>query len=146
MKKLMRIVCLILTISLLLINPAYAESTVEPRESIFFSSYWTDLERATSSSFKIWFDVNSNAAMMDVLGVSEIVVYRSQDQETWRKMKTYEMEDYPQMIDTNAYSHTGYVTYNYAASGYYYTARITFYAQDSRGVGTRDIYTEIIYM
>lgn len=146
MKKLMRIVCLVLALSLCLAVPAHADATVEPRESIFFASYGTDLYKASSTSFEIWFDVNSNVAMMDVLGVSEIVVYRSQDQETWRKMKTYRMENYPEMVDTNSYSHTGYVTYNYATSGFYYTARVTFYAQDSRGSGIRDVYTEIILM
>ena len=146
MKKLIRIVCLILAVSLLLAVPAYAESTVEPRESAYFAAYGTDLYKASSTSFEVWFDVNANAATMDVLGVSEIVIYRSQDQETWRKMRTYKMEDYPQMIDTNTFAHTGYVTYGYASSGYYYTALVTFYARNSAGVGVRQIYTEIIRM
>ena len=146
MKKSIRIICVILALSLLLTVPAYADSTIEPRESAFFAFYGTDLYQVTSTSFEIWFDVNANAAMMDVLGVSEIVLYRSQDQETWRKMRTWKMEDYSQMTDTNCLSHTGYVTYGYATPGYYYTARVTFYAQDSRGVGMRDVYTEILHM
>lgn len=146
MKKLMRIVCLVLAVSLLLAVPAYAESTVEPRESAFFASYGTDLYKASSTSFEVWFDVNSNAAMMDVLGVSEIVVYRSADQQSWTQMRTYDMEDYSEMTDTYCFSHTGYVTYNYATTGYYYRARVTFYAKDSRGTGMRDVYTEILRM
>ena len=146
MKKFMRIVCLVLALSLLLVVPTYAESTVEPRGSAFFASYGTDLYKATSTSFEIWFDVDSNAAMMDVLGVREIIVYRSADQQSWTKMRTYDMEDYPNMVDTYAYSHTVYVTYGYATPGYYYRAYITFYAKDSRGIGERYVYTEILRM
>lgn len=146
MKRFVRIMRMTLALCLLLAMPTYADSSAETRESIFFASYGTDLYKASTTSFEVWFDVDSNAAMMDVLGVSEIVIYRSQDQETWRKMRTYKMEDYSQMTDTYCYSHTGYVTYGYATAGYYYTALVSFYAKDSRGVGVREIYTEIIRM
>lgn len=146
MKKILRVVCLALVMSLLLVIPAYADSSVEPRGSAFFSSYGTALEKATSTSFKIWFDVDSNAAMMDVLGVSEIIVYRSSDQQSWSEVGTYDMEDYPEMTDTYAFSHTGYVTYDNAISGYYYRAYVFFYAKDSRGIGERDVYTQILRM
>ena len=146
MKRFMRQLCMTLAISLLLVVPSYADNTVEPRGSAFFSSYGAALDKASSTSFEIWFDVDSNAAMMDVLGVSEIIVYRSSDQQSWTEAGTFNMEDYPEMIDTYSYSHAGYVTYTNAISGYYYTAYVTFYAEDSRGVGMRDVYTEILRM
>lgn len=146
MKQFTRFVCMILVLSLLLVIPVYAEATTDSRGSIFFSSYGTDLYKVSSTKFEIWFDVDSNAAMMDVLGVREIVVYRSQDQQTWTKQRTYTMERYPVMIDTNSYSHIGYVTYTSASVGYYYRALVTFYAQDSRGIGERAVYTEILSM
>ena len=146
MKKFTRFAAMILVLSLVLAIPAYAESTVEPRGSAFFASYGTDLYKTSSSSFQIWFDVTANAARMDVLGVSEIIVYRSPDQQTWTKMRTYDMDDYPQMVDQNTTYHADYVTYNYATTGYYYRAYITFYAKHSAGIGERDVYTEIIRM
>ena len=146
MKKLVRFVCMILVCSLVLAVPAQAESAVEPRGSAFFASYGTDLYKTSSSSFQIWFDVISNAATMQVLGVSEIIVYRSADQQSWSKMRTYEMDDYPEMVDQNTTYHGGYVTYNYATSGYYYRAYITFYAKNSTGIGERYVYTEILRM
>lgn len=147
MKKLVRFVCLILVCGLLFAVPAQAAETAEPRASAFFATYGTDLYKTSSSSFQIWFDVMANAGnTMQVLGVSEIVVYRSADQQSWTKMRTYTMENYPQMVDQNTEDHVGYVTYNYATTGYYYTARITFYAQNSTGSGIRDVYTEIIRM
>lgn len=146
MKKLGRLVCIILVCGLLFAVPAQAAETVEPRASYFFSSYGTDLYKTSASSFQIWFDVVSNVVTMDVLGVSEIIVYRSPDQQTWTKMKTYTMDNYPEMVDQNTSCHGGYVTYNYATTGYYYTAYITFYAKNSAGIGERYVYTEIIRM
>lgn len=146
MKKLGCFICIILVCSLLLAVPAQAQSTVTPRASAFFSSYGTALEKASSISFRIWFDVVANVATMDVLGVSEIAVYSSPDQQTWTKMKTYKMADYPQMVEQNSTSHEGYVTYNYTTPGYYYTARVTFYAKNSTGIGELDVYTEILRM
>ncbi|MBQ3491505.1 MAG: hypothetical protein IJA74_03030 [Oscillospiraceae bacterium] len=146
MKRLVRLVCLILAFSLFLTIPSYAQSAAESRGSAFFASYGTDLYKFSSTSFEIWFDVNANAAIMDVIGVSEIIVYQSADQQHWTQTRTFYMEDWPEMIDTNTYSHTGYVTYNFANPGYYYTAYITFYAKDSRGIGERDVYTEILKM
>lgn len=146
MKRLMRFVCMTLVFGLLLVIPAYAETTVEPRESAFFASYGTDLYKASSTSFEIWFDVNANATWMDKLGVSDITVYQSANQQSWTEVGFYHMDDYPHMIDTNTVSHTGYVTYYDAIPGYYYTAYITFYAQNSRGIGERYVYTEILRM
>lgn len=147
MKKIVRIVCMILACSLLLAVPAQAAETAEPRASSFFASYGTDLYKTSSSSFQIWFDVVANAGSSpQVLGVSEIVVYRSADQQSWTKMRTYTMENYAQMVDQNTTYHADYVTYNYATTGYYYRARITFYAKNSSGIGEKDVYTEIIRM
>ena len=146
MKKLVRFICMILACGLLLAVPAHAESAVAPRASVFFSSYGTDLYITSSSSFQIWFDVVSNAARMDELGVSEIALYESADQQSWTRAQTYLMADYPQMVDQNTTCHGGYVTYDTAITGYYYRARITFYAKNSRGIGEKDIYTEIIRM
>ena len=146
MKRRLRILCLVLALSLLMAFPVHAASNVEPRGSAFFSSYLTFLYKTSSTSFQVCFDVDSNAAIMQEIGVSIIEVYRSSDQENWTKMRTYEMEDYPEMIDDNTASHTGYVTYTYATPGDYYTARVIFYAKNSTGIGERFVYTQIIQM
>jgi len=146
MKKFMRAVCFVLVCSLVLAVPARAEGAAEPRGSIFFCSYGTALEKSTSSSFKIWFDVDANAAMMDELGVSEIIIYRSPDMEHWTEMRVLYKEYFPVMTTTDAYFYTNYVTYAGATPGYYYTAYVTFYARDYRGIGERYVYTEIILM
>ena len=147
MKKLIRFIGIILACSLLLAVPAYAESVATPWASAFFSSYGTDLYKTSSTSFQIWFDVVSNAGSSpQELGVSEIALYESPDQQSWTRVQTYIMADYPEMIDQNTTCHGGYVTYSNAITGYYYRARITFYAKNSRGIGELDVYTEIIRM
>ena len=146
MKRSFRFLCLILTLSMLLVFPVQAASAVEPRGSAFFSSYGAALYKVSSNTFEIWFDVNANAAVMQEIGVSMIEVYRSEDQQHWTKMKTYEMENYPEMIDDNTASHTGYVTYSYATPGCYYRAYVTFFANNSTGIGKRFVYTQILQM
>lgn len=146
MKKAFRIVCMILVCSLLLAVPAQAEAVAEPRASAFFSSYGTDLNKTSSTSFEIWFDVVSNASTMQVLGVSEIVLYKSADQHSWSQIKMYSMDAYSGMVDEDTTYHCSHVDYNFATTGYYYTARITFYAKNSTGIGEKDVYTEILKM
>lgn len=146
MKNKLRALCLFLAIVFLMAVPVNAVSNVEPRGSAFFSSYWTFLEKTTSTSFIVFFDVTANAALMQELGASMIEVYESADQQNWTKVKTYEMEDYPEMIDDNTGSHTSYVTYDKAKSGYYYYARVTYYAKNSTGIGENPQYTQILRM
>mgnify|MGYP003294237059 CR=1 FL=1 len=147
MKKSVRVLCLMLTLSLLMAFPVHAESNAEPRGSAFFSSYWTFLHKTSSTSFEVWFDVESNAAVMQEIGASMVEVYESPNGENdWTKVKTYEKADYPSMIDYNTGSHTSYVTYSNAISGRYYTACVTYYAKNSTGIGERFIYTEIMQM
>lgn len=146
MKKAFRFVCMLLICSLLLAIPAQAEAVAAPCASAFFSSYGTDLYKTSSTSFEIWFDVVSNVYTMQVLGVSEIVLYKSADQHSWSQIKMYSMDAYAVLTEENSTSHEGYVTYNFATTGYYYRARVTFYAKNSTGIGERDVYTEILRM
>lgn len=147
MKKLVHIICMMLVCSLLFAVPTHAASVVEPKESAFFSYYGTDLYQTSSSSFQIWFDVDANAwTTMQVLGVSEIIVYRSPDMNTWTKMYTYTMDRHPEMVAYNTGSHMDYVSYDYATPGFYYRAYVTFYAKNSIGIGERYVYTEILHM
>lgn len=146
MKKFTRFAAILVAISLILAIPVNAQNNAETRESAFFAAYGTTLEKTSATSFKIWFDVDANASTMQVLGVKEIDVYRSADQQTWTKVKTYHMDDYPQMVDYNTGSYAGYVTFSYATPAYYYTADVTFYAKNSTGIGERYVYTQILRM
>lgn len=145
MKKFLRIISVVLMMSLILAVPVSAEVEIQPKGSAFFAAHNTYLYKTTATKFQIWFDVTS-AGMMQELGVSTIEVERSYDGSNWDLMRIYEMEDYPEMIDTNTASHTGYVLYNLATSGCYYRAYITFYAKNSRGIGELGRYTAVMQM
>ena len=145
MKKCLRFVSLILAISLIVAMPAYA-SGVESRESAFFSAYGAGLYKLSRESFDIEFDVDANLTTMYEIGVSVIEVYSSSDRQNWTLARTFYKEDWPEMTCTNTASHAGAVTYVYATPGLYYTAYVTFYARNSRGVGTRGVYTAILKM
>ena len=145
MKKFVRLVCMMLVCSLLLAMPAHAAAE-DTRASIFFSSYGVDLAKTSSTSFDIWFDVTANVDDMDVLGVSEILLYKSADAQSWQEIKMYSMNAYAGMVDYNTTYHGGHVSYNFATPGYYYRAYVTFYATNSRGIGERYVYTEILRM
>lgn len=143
MKKGLKIVSLVLVLCLLAV-PVNAEGNVESRESMFFSTYCTFLSEGDHYAVEVWFDVDSNATMMDEIGTIMIELYESKDQESWTKVKIFEAEDYPQMLDYNTSSHTGHVTYYASMPTYYYRAYVTFYAKDSRGIGKRFVYTPIL--
>lgn len=143
MKRLVRFLCLVLVVCM------FTTSTVSATENItrgnsYIAMHDAFLEKEASTQFKVWFDVTANAIDIDMLGVTRIIVYRSADQQTWTKMRTYKYTSYPQMMDYNSGSHNGYVTYSYATPGYYYKAYVTFYAENSSGSGTIHRYTAVL--
>lgn len=140
MKKLIRYLSLFLVTAMLLTIPALAAET--PRASYFFARTSTYLEKVSGTTFDIWFDVTATGTM-DVLGVSTIKVQRSSDKSTWTTMKTFSKSNYSQMTDDNTVAHDDCVTYT-GTAGYYYRAKVVFYAENSSGVGEYTMYTSTI--
>lgn len=142
MKKFTQLLCLILAFSMVATIPAYAAGAT-PRASDYFASYSSYIEVVSSSSFRVWYQVGAVKGM-DELGVSQIRVQRSADGVTWTTVKTYNSDDYSSMICENTGSHDGYVTYSNASSGYYYRARVDYYAKLGNGYGTYMDYTSSV--
>lgn len=145
MKRFVKIISLVLVLCAVIAMPAYAQTGTEGRASSFFAYHDTFLEKTGAQEFKIWFDVTACTSVTH-LGVSEIEVYRSSNQQNWVRMRTYTYEYYPEMMDYNSGGHGGYVTYSKTTSGYYYKAYVTFYAKNSSGTGTLGRYTQILKM
>lgn len=131
MKRFTQFICLLLVISTIMIIPAYAVEEVTPRGSNYFASRLAYLYKTTSTQFQVWIEVTSMSTM-DELGASSITVQRSSDNSNWTDMKTYTKESYTQLIGKNTANHEAYVTYT-GTSGYYYRAKIWFYAKNSSG-------------
>ena len=145
MKRFSQFVCVILMIVLVLPTVAFASSDMESRISQFFMCHGAYLEKTSSTSFEVWFDVTAVSTMQEI-GVKTVKVQRSTDGVNWTTMKTYSKDDYSQMTDTNTVGHVDCVEYTGASSGCYYRAFVTFYAKNSSGIGEYDDYTSSIRM
>jgi len=145
MKKFLRMSCAFLAICLLSMFPVLAESESQTRASLYFTAHDCYLYKVDSSTFEIWFDVLATGTMQE-LGVCSIEVERSADGTNWSVIRTYDADNYSQMIRENTGSHEGCITYRYATPGYYYRAYIVFYAKNSSGTGKRQRYTATLQM
>lgn len=144
MKRFIKCICILITLSMLLVIPAMAAELPDARSSSFFMSSSVYLYKTSSKTFEAWFDVTA-VRTMDKIGASEIKIQRSTDNENWSTVKTYSMDDYSSMIRENTAGHESYVTYT-GSSGYYYRAYIKLYAKDENGSANMNRYTSSIYI
>lgn len=125
MKRFIRLMCLVLTLSMVLAMPAMAAD----RASDYFGSHSCYFWSVSSGGFEVWFNVAAVAGM-DTLGASEIKIQRSTDRTNWTTVQTY-YNIYEYGTDEAG----GHVTFINRQPGYYYRAKVTFYAQNASGVG-----------
>ena len=144
MKRFIKIVCIVLALSTLMMIPVSAETEITPRASNYFHSFSTYIYKTSATKFQVWFDVVAVTGM-DKLGVSEIRIQRSSDNSNWSTMFTCYPEYYPQMLDYNTAEHGSYVPYT-GSTGYYYRALVVFYAKNSSGTGKLSRYTQTVYL
>lgn len=135
MKRLTQFVCLILIASMLLTIHVFAAE----QASDFFAAHSCYLWEVSDSEFEACFNVTAVDAM-DVLGASEIKVQRSANGSDWETVATY----YDIYRYDRSYA-SGYVTYSSVTSGYYYRAKVTFYAENDSGIGEYTAYTSSLH-
>ena len=131
MKRIARLICLFLALTLLLAAPARAAQREEAStfSSYYFASWDPSIYLEPNQEIEIWFDVVGVDTMQEI-GVSRIEMQRSVNMRDWITVRVYEPDDYPQMICENTGFHGGYVTYT-GIPGYYYRAYVVFYARRS---------------
>ena len=134
MKKFVRLVCMLLVLSTMMVIPAVAAETTTPRASGYFMSSLGYLHQTHPTIFRAWGEVDA-VDVMDKLGMSSITIQRSSDNQNWTDMKTYTKETNTNLVRENTASHEAYVTY-VGTAGYYYRAQIWFYAK--KGTGTAE--------
>lgn len=142
MKRFTQFVCLLLILSTVLVMPADA-GTRSIEESNYFGAELAYLV-VTGTDVEVWIEVDA-VGIMDELGAKSITVQRSSDKKNWTDMKTYTKEDYPELVTTDAIWHDAHVPYS-ATSGYYYRAKVWFYAKKGNGTGTVSYYTDAEYI
>lgn len=134
MRRLTQIICVLLVASMILAIPGFAAE----RASNYFGSHSSYLYELSDSEFEIWYEVTAVQGM-DVLGVSEIKVQRSSDRVNWTTVATYGGR---YGYNTSVYG--GHMVYSAAESGYFYRAKITYYAKKGTGTAEYIDYTSSI--
>ena len=144
MKRVLKLICIVLSLSMLLAIPAHAAETGNARASSYFSNSAVYLYKLSSKTFEAWFEVTC-VRTMDKVGAKEIKIQRSTDNETWSNVATYSMDDYSHLILDNEIGHEACVTYT-GSSGYYYRAQYKLYAKDETGTGVWTRTSATIYI
>ena len=114
-------------------------NAVEPRASDYLHMYSAYIYPAGWGKIQVWFSVDGTNDM-DELGVLEIKLYESKDNETWTWIKTFEYQDYVGMLVYNDYTHMGHVEYN-GTIGRYYKAYVCVWAGKDGDGDTRYFWT-----
>lgn len=115
-----RLVAIILMMTLTLsvgTLPASAEAA-QPRGSAYLSSYNAYIYPAGGGKVQVWFTV-TGAGTQEALGALTIQLYESTDNSTWKWVKAYSHNNYPDMMGYNDYYHSGHVDYQGVAGRYY---------------------------
>jgi len=143
MKRVIKLICLVLTVAIVSSMPVFANDEVAPCASSYFSMYETYLFRTSSTTFQVWFDVTGNGPQ-DVLGVSRIIIERyNSSEDDWDSLHTYYATNHPEMLCENTGSHVGHIDCS-GSSRHEYRAYVTFYAEKGNGFGERNIYAYFI--
>lgn len=146
MKRFTKGICLLLILATLLstsVLAAVPEDTVSTN-SLFFVNYSTYCWQIADDQFEVWFDVAAQRAM-DKLGAQRIIIQKSSDGENWINVMTFLASYYDYLYEENTGFHASHVTYK-GVQGCYYRAYVTFYAEDSVGIGKVSAYTRPIYL
>lgn len=144
MKRFIQFICLLLILSTVLTMPAAAAERMTPRGSDYFGSLLAYLYKTSSTTFQVWIEVSAIKGM-DELGASSITVQRSPDDENWTDMVTYTKALYPNLIGENTGWHDAHVTYT-GSPGYYYRAKVWFYAKKGNGTAEYSYTTDSILL
>ena len=134
--KVFRIVSLLLIIALVLPVSAMA---IEARSSLYLHSYSAYIYPAGWGKVQVWFDVDGTG-YMDEIGALEIQLYESKDNETWTWVKTFDFQDYSDMLGYNDYSHVGHVEYS-GTIGRHYKAYVCVWAGKNGDGDSRTFWT-----
>lgn len=112
---------------------------VEPRASDYLEAYSAYIYPAGWGKVQVWFSVDGTGDM-DEIGSLEIYLYESTDNETWTWVKTFEHQDYSDMLGYNNYYHDGHVEYS-GTIGRYYKAYVCVWAGKDGAGDTRYFWT-----
>lgn len=133
---LFRAVAIVLVIACILpINVLAAES----RASDYLTAYSAYIYPAGWGKIQVWFEVDGTN-IMDEIGVLEIQIFESKDNENWYWVETYTYNDHSGMLIYNNYDHVGHIEYS-GTIGRYYMAYVCVWAGKNGDGDTRYFWT-----
>ena len=136
----MRVAALLLAVLLVLpVGAKAAEETVQPRASDYLDNYNAYVYSAGWGNMRVYFNV-TGTDYLDAIGVLTISVYESKDNATWTCVKTYNHDQYSQMMAYNEIYHSGYVEYD-GVIGRYYKAYVGIWGGGMEVGDSRYFYT-----
>lgn len=114
---------------------------VETRASDYLTAYSAYIYPAGWGKVQVWFDVDGTG-YMDEIGALEIQLYESKDNENWTWVKTFDFQDYSDMLEYNDYTYMSHVEYN-GTIGRYYKAYVCVWAGKNGDGDTRYFWTPV---
>ena len=119
---------------------AAVPETATPYASHYLMSYTAYVCAMGGGDLEIWFDVTGTGTQ-EYLGVMSIYLYESTDNANWYWVKTFQHEDYSQMLLTNEIFVMDHVDYDEAVPGRYYKAYVGIWGGPDPGGDSRYIWT-----
>lgn len=120
---------------------ATEQETVAPRASYYLAGYTAYICAMGGGDLEIWFEV-TGTGFQEYLGVMSIYLYESTDNVNWYWVKTFQHEDYCQMLLTNAYFVMDHVDYE-GVAGRYYKAYVGIWGGPDDTGDARYIWTDV---
>lgn len=138
-----RVLAILLVISLISPTTAFAAvpDEMQPLASNYLTSYTTYIGPVGNGVVQVWFRVTGTGYMTDI-GVLNIRLYESTDNENWTRVKTFLHENYSNMLSHNDSHHMSYVEYQ-GVAGRYYKALVTIWAGQGTSGDTRYMWTPV---
>lgn len=113
----------------------------QPYASSYLSGYSAYVYLPGTGEVRIYFNVEGTR-YMDELGVLFIDIYESEDQTSWKCIKTFNHDSTSGMLSYNDNYHSGYVSYNGVAGRYYKAYVCIWGGKDGQG-DTRYFWTSV---
>ena len=130
-----RLTALTVTAVMLACVLSTAAVAVDTRSSAYLSGYCISVTAENGGKIIVNVDVDATHTM-DEVGATSITIWRSSDGENFTSVKTYNSDDYPELLGSGLHFNEDVITY-YGTPGYYYCASGYCYAGDSRGSDSR---------
>ena len=141
MKRNLAIKIIAITLIVAFVFPINAMA-IETRASDYLTAYSAYIYPAGWGKVQVWFDVDGTG-YMDEIGALEIYLYESKDNENWTWVKTFEHQDYTDMLEYNDYTYMSHVEYN-GTIGRYYKAYVCVWAGKNGDGDTRYFWTPAV--